>query len=229
MFLFLVGIFLIARQRLRSFGWTLLILSGSISLVFSTGSAASLLLRGLEYEYPAIGDLREYEDVSIIVVLTAAGEDEKLWPLSSRVSSASAYRVLEARRLINGCPDCRVYISGGAEATKLMKQLLASTGVSGDSIFEDGKSPHTYDSAVNMEKLIHQERFFLVTSAGHMPRAMAVFRKAGMNPVAAPTDFLLPDDFSRASGMPSPLHLHWSDLAVQEYEALLWYRLTDKI
>jgi uncharacterized SAM-binding protein YcdF (DUF218 family) len=67
--------------------------------------------------------------------------------------------------------------------------------------------------------------FLLVTSAGHIPRAMGVFRKLGMNPRAAPTYYLTRRNWLAVQYLPSPLHLQYSDLAVSEYAALFWYRL----
>ncbi len=56
--------------------------------------------------------------------------------------------------------------------------------------------------------------FFLVTSAGHLPRTMAAFAKLGMTPIPAPTDYRLSRNVRRASILPSPMHLYGSDLAV---------------
>ena len=37
--------------------------------------------------------------------------------------------------------------------------------------------------------MIGREKFILVTSAAHMPRSMALFRKRGLQPIPAPADF----------------------------------------
>jgi uncharacterized SAM-binding protein YcdF (DUF218 family) len=68
-----------------------------------------------------------------------------------------------------------------------------------------------------------------VTSAGHMRRAIGVFRKNGMNPIPAPTDYQLPGNARYASWTTSPIHLAASDLAVHEYIGLAWYRLTNRL
>ena len=43
-------------------------------------------------------------------------------------------------------------------------------------------------------KKIGQTPFILVTSAGHMPRSMAVFEAQGMQPIPAPTEFITHDN-----------------------------------
>jgi uncharacterized SAM-binding protein YcdF (DUF218 family) len=70
----------------------------------------------------------------------------------------------------------------------------------------------------------------LVTSASHMPRAMALFTKAGMNPVPAPTHYLLhanqgvsPTDF-----YPSLRRLRQSETVIYEGISILWAKLRGK-
>jgi uncharacterized SAM-binding protein YcdF (DUF218 family) len=83
----------------------------------------------------------------------------------------------------------------------------------------------TAGSAIDMRRLVGEAPFYLVTSAGHMPRAMAVFTKAGLHPLAAPTDHRLPQHVGQASWALSPFHLECSDLAVHEYIGMMWYRM----
>jgi uncharacterized SAM-binding protein YcdF (DUF218 family) len=224
-----VGTLLLFNDGLRKTGRVLVVLAIFILIPMSTGTVATILLSPLEYQFPIVDDIKYDESIHNIVVLTGAAEDDSQWPLSSRLNSSSTYRLLEAYRLFEACLDCQVYFSGDGVAARLMKQLLVAMGVPEDHVFVDGESPHTYDSAVNIKKNIRAEKFYLVTSAGHMPRAMGVFKKQGMDPVAAPTDFLQPKNFRKASLSLSPLHLYWSDLAIREYEALIWYHLADKI
>jgi len=61
-----------------------------------------------------------------------------------------------------------------------MHQLLVQLSVPSESIIEEGKSLTTYENAINSAVLLHQiaaRRVILVTSAAHMPRALAVFQK----------------------------------------------------
>ena len=70
---------------------------------------------------------------------------------------------------------------------------------------------------------------FLVTFAGHMRRAVGVFRKKGVVTIPAPTDYMLPRSAWHASWTTSAVHLQASDLAVHEYLGIAWYRLTGRL
>ncbi|MCK4587153.1 MAG: YdcF family protein [Gammaproteobacteria bacterium] len=190
---------------------------------------ASMLLSPLEYKYSYIRDLGSYSEVKNIVVLTNYAVDYPLIPLSSRVSSSSAYRILEAYRLYKSCENCKLFISGNETGARIMKELLIAIGAAESTVYEEGNSQHTYNSALYFRQQFNNEPFFLVTSAGHMPRAIGVFNKLGLNPIPAPTDFQLPKDFRHALVKPSPQHLYWSDLAVREYGGIAWYKMTNKM
>ncbi len=110
-----------------------------------------------------------------------------------------------------------------------MKDLLISMGLPGNKILIENKSNSTFDSAKNVSNLLKNKRFILITSAGHMPRSMKVFKKLGMTPIPAPTDYLTRENYFAISYLPSPLHLRYSDLAIHEYAAILWYQLTNRI
>jgi uncharacterized SAM-binding protein YcdF (DUF218 family) len=73
------------------------------------------------------------------------------------------------------------------------------------------------------------EKFILITSAGHMPRAIGAFVKAGMDPVPAPTNFMSVRERRFMDYLPAPHHLVYADLAVHEYLGMAWYRLTGKM
>jgi uncharacterized SAM-binding protein YcdF (DUF218 family) len=94
---------------------------------------------------------------------------------------------------------------------------MVSLGLSEQRISIDNSSNNTHESAENVKMLIGGERFILVTSAGHMPRAMGAFTKAGMNPVPAPTNYMSVKERRFMDYLPSPLHLVYADLAVHEY------------
>ena len=226
--LLVVGVGMLVAGRTRRIGIRLLVAGSLLLLFFSSGLTASLLMRPLEYRYGPVVDLGRYADVDTIVVQTAFATDDRNMPLSSRAGSSTVYRVLEVARLVREGSVTSVFVSGDPVAAPIIRDLLISVGVPGEMIAEDANSHHTVESAENLAADLAGRRFYLVTSAGHMPRALGVIRKATLDPVPAPTDFQLPSNPAAASWWPSPYHLYVSDLAVREYLGLLWYRVTGK-
>ena len=79
-------------------------------------------------------------------------------------------------------------------------------------------------------KKIGPAPFLLVTSASHLPRAMALFRKQGAKPIPAPTQHR-----SYAAGFyyrdlfPDPAAMGEMDTAAHEYIGILWSRLRGRL
>ena len=227
--LFALGLLIALKERWRKLSWALLAVSGAITLVFSSGSVATALLSPLEYEYPAVHDTRTHRNIKHIVVLTGYAADDPDMPLTGRLHWASAYRVMMALQLKHdGCGNCDVIVSGGAVTAKVMGESLIALGLPKERLILETDSLTTADSATNLQALL-QEPFFLVTSAGHLRRSLAVLRKQGLQPVPVPTDYQVPRDWRDADEHPSPQSLMTSDLAVHEYIGLLWYRLKGAI
>ena len=102
----------------------------------------------------------------------------------------SAERIVSAARLWNEGRAPRVYVSGGsgdphfpdAREAPLIKQLLIGMGVADVAILVEPDSRSTFENAANMRnRLIGSgvKSLVLITSALHMPRARAIFEKAG--------------------------------------------------
>lgn len=226
--LFLLGALALAFARTRAKAWLPLAGAGLLYLVFSNGLTATLLMSPLEYAYPALHEPEKYPEARIIVVLTGYAAEDADMPFSSLLNSSSAFRVMEAANLYARRPDCRIIVSGSQPAATIMAEQLRQSGVPPGKLTVDGRSPDTSDSAAAIVKLAGSEPVFLVTSAGHMRRAVGVFRGQGSRPIAAPTDYQLPRRVRAASWTPSALHLRVSDYAIHEYLALAWYELSGK-
>jgi len=227
--LFALGLLAALKQRWRKLSWALLAVSGAITMVFSTGSVATALLSPLEYEYPAVHETRTHQDIKHIVVLTGYAADDPDMPLTGRMNWASAYRVMMALQLQNrGCNACDVIVSGEPTTAKIMGESLIALGLPKQRLILETDSLTTADSAANLQPML-QEPFFLVTSAGHLRRSLAVLHKQGLHPVPVPTDYQGPKDWRDADEHPSPQSLMTSDLAVHEYIGMLWYRLKGAI
>lgn len=229
MLLLLLSSVLLFLPRWRRIAYLAIASATSFYLVFSSGWTSSLLLSPLEYRYESLQQPGNYPDVENIVVLTAYVADDPLMPLSSRFNSNSLFRIVEAHNIYKACERCRIIVSGTARYVELMHEQLLALGIPGTDLLTDPIDGHTVDSAESLARKLESKQFFLVTSAGHMVRSMGVFRKQGFRPVPAPTDYLMPKDFTRASIMPTAQHLMFTDLAVNEYLGILWYRMTGKI
>jgi uncharacterized SAM-binding protein YcdF (DUF218 family) len=92
----------------------------------------------------------------------------------------------------------RIEWKGGGSASESadMAQLIQAMGVPAQAMLQDPTSLNTRENAVNVQQIMQQRgirKILLVTSAMHMPRSMAIFRKLGIEAIAAPTDFLISD------------------------------------
>jgi uncharacterized SAM-binding protein YcdF (DUF218 family) len=67
-------------------------------------------------------------------------------------------------------------------------------------------------------------QLILVTDALHMPRAMMLFRKAGLDPIPAPTNFIIKYGKNPISPdwWPSPGNIEMFGKAVHEYAGIVW-------
>ena len=112
-----------------------------------------------------------------------------------------------------------------------MAKLAEIWGVDRDSIITEEESRDTKDHVRFLKEMIGQDSFVIVTSASHMPRSMAMFEAAGLNPVAAPTEFrsLGKIRFSLKWFLPKVGQLQKSETVIYEYMGLTWAKLRGQI
>jgi len=144
----------------------------------------------------------------------------------------SSDRVWEAARLYHRGAAPRIVISGGSflarnggppttEADAMLSFLIA-LGVPATAIVNEPKALNTIENIRFVRALVGEKRVALVTSASHMPRALKLARRAGLNVGAFPTDFeatplaRVPWD----NWLPSTDSLRLSTLAIREIIAL---------
>lgn len=225
----IIGVILLFFKKLRQVGIFILAGSGILYAVLGSEPISFWLLGSLEYQYPPLYVTDRIKNVRIVVVLSGHGWDDPDLPLSGRVNSASAFRSIEALRLFRELPKSEILISGGEKVPQIMKNLLISLGVPPEKISIEDGSQNTYENALEVRKKVGNESIVLVTSAGHMLRAMKVFQKLGMDPIPAPTHYMSMKDYNAVTYLPTPLALEYSDFAVHEYLGILWYRLRHRL
>lgn len=222
--LFVLGLLARFRERWRRLSWGLLAASGAITLICSSGAVATVLMSPLEYEHPAVYDIRAYPNIEHIVVLTGYAADDPQMPLTGRLNYSSGFRVMMALELQAQCRTCDVIVSGSPTTATVMGDALVGLGLPKDRLLLETASKTTEASAINLKPML-SEPFFLITSAGHMRRSLAVLEEQGLEPIPVPTDYQGPKDWRNAELRPSPQSLFASDLAMHEYIGWLWYRL----
>lgn len=117
-----------------------------------------------------------------------------------------------------------------------MAEFLGLLGIPTNSIMTENRSENTREHAKYLYPLLQQhgfKRVLLVTSAMHMPRSMAVFKKLcpGIEFIAAPTDFHVVERLPMAwyghlvSLIPTPESLFDFSEAMHEYLGIAYYKL----
>ena len=220
--LLLLGVLLKKRRRA-------VILAGvAILYLFSFSPFGYLILRPLESQYQPISSSSLNKGVRWIVVLGGGSRADKALTPEDRLGDASLKRLLEGVRLSRLLPRARLVLSGGdyqgiSPDAVIMQQVALDMGVARDRMILESASVDTIDQAKFLRDRLGKAPFYLVTSAGHMPRAIKMFRRAGTQPIAAPTDFhAVWAPFQVMDLFPQAGTLVNTERAFYEYMGLCW-------
>ncbi len=217
--------------KLQANIWRRALLSLWVLLGFlSTGFIPAYITRNLENTYPIVTQVNP--DVKWIVVLSGGQSNHLDKPANMALLSVSVRRMLEGLRLSKALPQASIILSGGgyrherAEAYQ-MAQVAELTGIEKKRIILEDQSINTADQASAFKKILHDESFYLVTSASHMPRSMYLCLREGLHPIAAPSDFTWYWDDEQWEKMliPNAQNLMYVSIALHEYWGLAWAKL----
>ena len=209
-----------------------------VLVVVAFSPVSALLLRPLEDRFPRVPDGAP-APVGIIVLGGALDEDLGI-ARGTPTLTAAASRLTSGVELARKYPDARLVFTGGsaslhgghADEASGVGALWTALGVPPDRMILERKSRNTYENAVFTQALVQPkpgERWLLVTSAAHMPRAVGIFRKVGWPVVADPVDYLTFGDGRDLKPTAEALEsLTRLDVALHEWVGLVAYRLTGK-
>ena len=142
-------------------------------------------------------------------------------------------RAWELLRLHHKLPNAKIITSGYEgrgnipEAIKTAN-ILYNIGIQKSSIIIHDKPKDTKEEAIKIKQLLKDEKFILITSSYHMPRAIALFKKEGLHPIPAPTDFKIKDR-DKVLSVPNGNNIKKSEIAIHEYIGLIWAKLRGQI
>jgi len=231
-------VFMWVRPQRKVGKW--LMMSGVLTLtLLSFYPISHRLLQPLESQYSPLlirsavegQAFAKSHQVKWIVVLSGGYMKEPGLPLVSQLSSSSVLRLVEGIALYRYVPGVKLLVSGGTEEAELMSQFALSFGVSAKDLVSESNSRDTKDQAQFIAHIVDQEPLVLVTEASHMPRSMALLRKQGLSPIAAPVGHRvrLVTQYQWWKVFPSAESLKIAERAAYEYLGLAWAMVRGQI
>lgn len=233
-FLLLAALLAVLVWRRREAGRLPLVLClGALILLWCTSSRllSATLLETLEGgQHPLATSLQPEPDA--ILVLGAGFRDPDVpQPV---LSDSGKERLLEGVRLARAFPGADLAFSGGKHlvagttCARVMGDWAERLGIEPERIVLEERAHNTRTNAVLLAAIARQKgwsRPVLVTSAYHMPRAMACFRALGLEPVPAPCDFTGPGSGGLEWILPQARALGDTGCFLHEWVGAFWYRL----
>ncbi|MCG6115809.1 MAG: YdcF family protein [Mesorhizobium sp.] len=240
----LIGLLSLLTVVLLVLRWrrTALAAAATATLIFVLSawtSLGALLLVPLEERFQRPDPMPD--NVAGIILLGGGFEGRINLARGGYETGVAGDRAIETAILARRFPDARVLISGGTGTLILegegdadsAPRLLEALGVDPARMILENRSRNTHENAVFSRELAVPrpgETWLLVTSAFHMPRSMGLFRKAGFEVVAWPSDY-------RTAGNETPGLMQASEFdslrnmntALREWLGLVAYRLTGRL
>ena len=191
---FLVGVFVRRPKLKRVFFW----LGFGLLIFFSNDFIANEAMRNWEIPAVPFSDVKPHK---LGIVLTGTTID-KTDPDDRVYFNKGADRVTHTVQLYKLGLIEKILISGGMgtitestepEANKY-ERVMIMMGVKADDIIIENATRNTYESAVAVKPMLERMGYteqdcLLITSAFHMRRSLACYRKAGLSPDVFSVDF----------------------------------------
>jgi uncharacterized SAM-binding protein YcdF (DUF218 family) len=237
------GLLLVWSSRHRKLGKSLSVTGLILLFGFSFGPLSNQLIYSLERPFtplftPHRPTPQQEAGIQWIVVLAGGHGAAPHLPATSQLSSVSLARVVEGVRLHRRLPHSQLVFSGGimdkgVSSGAVMAAAARELGVDPQHIVVGPLARDTHGEAVALRHVVGARPFVLVTSASHMRRSIALFRKVGLHPIASAGDYKIRSVGEQRVHLnhffPQAGALSNSTSALHEYLGLLWSKLTHQI
>jgi uncharacterized SAM-binding protein YcdF (DUF218 family) len=185
------------RYKKRKSSLILLSISIVLFLLCSTAYLPEYLANKLEKKYPPFTLQNNFPDSEkvLIIVLGSGYTLDKRLPANAQIGLCALGRLAEGiriHRLIkNSVIICSGYSSLGLETqAQVTKRAAVVLGVEANKLETLNLPSTTQQEASELGRLYNKKStLIIVTDALHMPRAIRLFKTAGFNPIAAPTNY----------------------------------------
>ncbi len=229
----LIGTALLWSWRWRNFGRRLVVLVVAFLLILSVAPFDALLIAPLEDRFPRVGN--GPADAVGAITLGGAVNQYSTKARGSISLNGDAERLTEFISLARRHPDLKLVYTGGSASmtqplvkeTLVARRLFDALGVEPSRVIYEDQSRNTHENAIYTHRLIAPspgEKWLLITSAFHMPRAAGVFRKAGWNVIPHPVSYMTYEGDYKFWRSPFSA-LNDLSIGVHEWIGLVAYRL----
>jgi len=222
------------RKTLR----TLTLIGAAGLYLLSIQPVFQLLASGLEKKYPPVQESR-IKKTNVVIVLSAGiveGVQVSFSQLPAAPNSSALVRLSEGIRLYRRIKanerSCTIILTGGRfygsqyAASVVSREWLISMGIPANDVRLETSSRTTFEEArfvLQTVKSESAEAIFLVTTASHMPRAVATFSKFGLSVIPAPCGFSDSGKLGIFSFLPGAGTLRETPLLLWEYLGAVFY------
>jgi len=234
------GLLLFFLRRPKA-GRVIVLCAGIVLYLFSTDPLSYWLVRSLERTYDPV---RSFPPASAIVLLSG-GEVPRTPPRIYDEINGAGDRIIYAARLLRENAAPRLIITGGSlpylqtidgsQAECTMRIIAGLCTLDTSRVLLEQEAQNTYENGAFTKKMLDSLKLppvvILVTSALHMPRSAAIFRKLGCTVYPAPTDYLddVPFRLRAINLLPNSDALYNSTNALHEVYGIISYKMLGRL
>jgi uncharacterized SAM-binding protein YcdF (DUF218 family) len=232
LYLLMIGAFICYIFNREKTWKVFLIMTGIWFLVISTPLIPRTLVKSLESKYPHLKDdtIKNLPDSCDIIILGGGHSDDKSLSPNNQLSTVAIGRVVEGIRVHNLIPGSRLVLSGYRGNSELSQAVVLYRTALLLGVDSASMKLQILPSNTRMEAEEYAKNFgtrnelVVVTDDIAMPRAIMLFRKAGLNPIAAPANQILKYGSLkyRWSLTPSSKNIWMMEEVIHEYVGIIW-------
>ena len=192
---------------------------------------SNYLIESLEYEFVKnIAD--ELSGVEYISVLGNGHISSSSLPKHAQLKEESLKRCLQGYYLLKKYPQAKIIFSGygGSDIisnAQIMASFAMSLGVEANKIIILPHPRDTFEESLAIKKIVKDKKFILVSSASHLKRSLAYFKKNGMNPTPSAGHFYSEKKLSKdwKDYSPQSKYLKMTEVFWHETIGMIWWKV----
>ena len=224
---------LMLRRKTRWLGFITVIVATALLAVTSYAPLNNQIIAQLEDQTPPYS--QNNREIDYVAVLGNWHQSVKEQPITSEIKPSGIVRLVEGIRIYRLNPGSKLIFTGfkGAIADPVsypekMRELAIALGVPNDDILTFSGPRDTADEANLLAHNFAATTLVVVTTAVHMPRALYLLNRAGIEPIPAPTEHLS-KPFKSWLVLPSGSALANGEYWAHEQLGLIWAKLVHKV